>query len=68
MSKKARKKLPPLIVKDIREALSKDAEKEKDNKEPDRVRLDTSNAEDHVYRIIRGLPSVVITNIHQWKG
>jgi hypothetical protein len=72
VSKKARTKLTSLFVKDIRSALKEEDEQGEGLAPSPRGRLDTGTAEDHVYRIIRGVPSVIIANIKgdddEWEG
>jgi hypothetical protein len=72
VSKKARKKLTSLIMKDIRSALKKEEKRDEEATPSPRGRIDTGTAEDHVYRIIRGVPSVNISNIKglddEWEG
>jgi hypothetical protein len=72
VSKKARKKLTSLLVKDIRSALKEEDEQGEGSTPSPRGRIDTGTAEDHVYRIIRGMPSVIIANIKgdddEWEG
>ncbi len=63
VSKKARKKLTSLIMKDIRSALKEKDKRGEEATPSPRGRIDTGTAEDHVYRIIKGVPSVIISNI-----
>jgi hypothetical protein len=71
---KQRKKLSSLIVKDIKSSLKDDEEGEEvhEPRQGKRAKLNMKTAEDHVYRLISGVPSVIITRDDgcedEWEG
>jgi hypothetical protein len=74
VSAKQRKKLSSLIVKDIKSSLKSDDEDgDSENvHQAKKSKLNAKAAEDHVYRLISGVPSVIITREDgsgdEWEG